>query len=621
MTNPAMKNTIQSILSKYWGYNNFRPFQEKAISSILDSKDTLTVLPTGGGKSICFQLPALICEGMAVIISPLISLMKDQVDYLKDIGIAAECLNSSLNSADRIKIMNRIKSGDLKFLYLAPERLRLESMKEFLKDVKLSFFVIDEAHCISHWGHDFREDYRSLGIIKDEFEGVCVHAFTATATGRVQEDIVKQLKLESPHFYIDSVDRPNLTYRMLRRSGNLIGRIVEVIKKHPNEAGIIYCLRRADVDSISEKLNSLGYKNLPYHAGLAGEVRKKNQDKFSAEKVSIITATIAFGMGIDRSNIRYIIHAAMPKSIEHYQQETGRAGRDGLPADCYMFYSGSDYRTWEHILADSSQSQIMIEKLKAMYNFCGRPGCRHRYLISYFNQDYKKENCQACDYCLGEFDMIDEPLAVAQKILACVKQVREKFGANHVVEILKGNLTDNIKRWKHDQLSVFSSLASETKVFIRNMVEQLLEQGILSRENEFQTLFIADLGYNVLSGEMIPRLAKPVTIQKRKEVEKKRKIRHDIDWEDIDEQLFEALRAKRRQLAAEKNVPAYIILGDKTLKDMTRIKPVSREEFSTIFGIGEVKLNQYSEIFTKIIKEYLVLETQANFIDEADKKS
>ena len=592
-------------MAEYWGYNSFLPYQEEVISSILSSKDTLTVLPTGGGKSICFQVPALIYEGMAVIISPLISLMKDQVDYLKDIEISAECLNSSLDSRERAKVTQRIKSGSLKFLYLAPERLMLESTRELLKEIKLSFFVIDEAHCISHWGHDFREEYRKLSIIKDEFKGVTVHAFTATATRQVQQDIAKQLKLESPHFYIGSVDRPNLTYRMLRRSGNLIQRIVDIIEKHPEEAGIIYCLRRADVDSISEKLNSSGYRNLPYHAGMSNENRKRNQDKFSTGKVSIITATVAFGMGIDRSNIRYIIHAAMPKSIEHYQQETGRAGRDGLSAECYMFYSGSDYRTWEYILRDSSNKQVMIEKLNAMYNFCGRPGCRHRYLINYFGQDYTKENCQACDYCLREFDMVEEPLVITYKILSCVGQVEERFGAGHITDILKGNLTDNIRRWGHQQLPAFSSMRNETKVFIRNMIEQLLEQSFLGRENEFRTLFITGSGQKAFSAEAIPELAKPVTGLKKKEVEKKRKTRHYADWEGVDEELFQVLRAKRRQLAEEKNLPAYIIFGDKTLKDMARLKPVSREEFSTVFGVGEAKLAQYGKVFIEVIRGYL----------------
>lgn len=603
-----MKDVIQSVLAKYWGYKSFRLFQEKAILSILDSKDTLTVLPTGGGKSICFQVPALICEGMVVIISPLISLMKDQVDYLKDLGINAECFNSSLSPGEKSRVIQQIKSKTLKLLYLAPERLMLHSMRELLKEIKLSFFVIDEAHCISHWGHDFREEYRQLGVIKEEFSGISVHAFTATATRQVQEDIVRQLKLESPHFYIGSVDRPNLTYRMLRRSGNLIPHIIDVIKKHPEEAGIIYCLRRVDVDKISEQLNALGYDNLPYHAGMSAESRKRNQDKFSAEKVQLIVATIAFGMGIDRSNIRYIIHAAMPKSIEHYQQETGRAGRDGLSSDCYMFYSGSDYRIWEYLLGFSEHGKVMRDKLNKMYNFCGQPGCRHRYLVNYFNQDYTKENCQACDYCLGEFDLMEESLVIAQKILSCIKEVRQRFGSNHMADILKGNLTDNIQRWKHDKLQSFASMNEQTKLFIRHIIEQLLEQGFINREMEFKTLFITKSGQAVIEGDIVPKLANPLTVKKKKEVEKKRKVRRDIAWEEIDEDLFNILRAKRRQLAEQKGVPAYIIFGDKTLKDMARVKPVSRDEFSMVFGVGEAKLDQYGDVFTKLIREHMELE-------------
>lgn len=600
-----MDSDIKKILSKYWGYGSFRPFQKEAITSILDSNDTLTILPTGGGKSLCFQIPALIREGMAVIISPLISLMKDQVDYLKDIGIAAECLNSSLNYENKERVLQEIETGNLKLLYLAPERLMIDSMRYILKKIKVSFFVIDEAHCISHWGHDFREDYRQLGIIKEQFENVSVHAFTATATRQVQQDIVKQLRLESPHFYIGSVDRPNLTYRIIRRSGDLIQNIVSVIKTRTTEAGIIYCLRRIDVDRISQRLNDLGYKNLPYHAGMANEIRKKNQDEFSSEKASLIVATIAFGMGIDRSNIRYIIHAAMPKSVEHYQQETGRAGRDGLPADCYMFYSGSDYRTWEYLLGYSSHGKVTRDKLSAIYNFCGRLACRHRYLNNYFNQSYTAENCQACDYCLGEFDMIENPLAIAQTILSCVKQIDERFGVNHIADILKGNLTDNIKRWGHDGIEVFAVMQSETKVFIRNIIEQLFEQGFLGRENEFQTLFITDSGRRAFDGEIVPKLFKPLVGKKKREVEKKRKIRRDIDWQGIDEDLFQVLRAKRRQLAETNNVPAYIVFGDKTLKDMSIVKPVSLEEFSTVFGVGEAKLVQYGEIFINEIREYL----------------
>jgi len=600
-----MKNRILETLSKYWGYTSFRLFQEEAILSILDERDTLTVLPTGGGKSVCFQLPALISDGMAVIISPLISLMKDQVDYLKDMGIAAECLNSSLPVKTQHAVMAQIRSGDLKLLYLSPERLILDHTRDLLKSVKISFFVIDEAHCISHWGHNFRAEYRQLGFIKKEFKNIGVHAFTATATLEVQRDIVKQLNLDSPHIYVGNIDRPNLIYRVLPRSGRVLGQLVDVIKKHPSEPGIIYCLRRTDVDDISKKLNDLGYRNLPYHAGLETADRKRHHDEFSAESINIIVATIAFGMGVDRSNIRYVIHAAMPKSIEHYQQETGRAGRDGLPADCYLFYSGGDYRIWEYMLKDSSDSEVLLAKLSAMYNFCVRPECRHRYLVNYFTQNYDKNNCNACDYCLGEVEMVENPLAVGQKILSCVVRAQERFGADHIADILKGNSTAAVERWGHDKLSTFALMPSETKIFIRFMIEQLIGQGFLRREGEFLTLVVTDIGRGLLKGDAVPVLAKPIVAAKKKEIEKKRKTKRIQEWEGVDEKLFEELRAKRAELASSKSVPAYIIFSDKTLKDIALKKPLTLDQFAAIFGVGAIKQKAYGEIFVALVKSYM----------------
>ncbi|MDD5686934.1 MAG: DNA helicase RecQ [Elusimicrobia bacterium] len=600
-----MKNRILQTLTKYWGYTSFREFQEEAILSIMDEHDTLTVLPTGGGKSVCFQLPALISDGMAVIISPLISLMKDQVDDLKDMGIAAECMNSSLTAKSQYAVAEKIKSGALKLLYISPERLMIDEMRDLLQSVKLSFFVIDEAHCISHWGHNFRAEYRQLGIIKNEFKNIAIHAFTATATEEVQKDIVVQLNMNAPHLYIGSIDRANLNYRVVPRSGNITGQIVKVIKKYPNDPGIIYCLRRTDVDDISSNLNSLGYKTLPYHAGLPDKQRKQNQDEFSAENVNIMVATIAFGMGIDRSNIRYVVHAAMPKSIEHYQQETGRAGRDGLSSDCWLFYSGADYRTWEYMLKDTSNRDVMLSKLKDMYNFCVRPTCRHRYLVNYFGQTYEKGNCNACDYCLGEVEMVEDSLTVGQKILSCVARVKERFGAGHITDILQGDRTPAVERWEHDKLSTFSLMNTETKVYIRFMIEQLLGQGFLQREGEFMTLAITDLGHSLLKGEKAPVLAKPVVAIKKKEIEKVRKSKRLKEWEGIDEKLFEILRTKRAEIARKKGVPAYIVFSDKTLIDMASVKPVTIEQFSNVFGVGTAKQKSYGDIFINVIKEYL----------------
>ncbi len=587
---------ILETLTKYWGYDRFRQFQEEAILSILDDHDTLTVLPTGGGKSVCFQLPALLSEGMAVIISPLISLMKDQVDDLKEMDVAAECLNSSLDGAEQYDVVRRIRSSELKLLYLSPERLMIDQTTELLKSVKISFFVIDEAHCISHWGHNFRDEYRQLGVLKKEFKNVGVHAFTATATAEVQQDIIKQLNLEDPHLYIGNIDRPNLNYRVLPRSGNLLGQVVDVIRKHPNEPGIIYCLRRADVDEISQHLNGMGYRNLPYHAGLPDEVRKRNQEEFSSERVHIIVATIAFGMGVDCSNIRYVIHAAMPKSIEHYQQETGRAGRDGLPADCTLFYSGADYRTWEYMLRDADNKDVLLGKLGAMYNFCVRPECRHRCLVNYFKQNYAQPNCGACDFCLGEVEMVADPLTIGQKVISCVARVNERFGADHVADVLKGNLTEAVTRWGHDKLSTFALMSAETKVFIR----------FLRREGEYMTLAITDSGRALLKGgaAALPALAKPIVAVKKKEIEVKARAKRDQEWEGADPALFDALRAKRAELAAEKGVPAYIIFSDKSLKDMSLTRPKNMDAFAGVFGVGASKQKQYGEVFIRVILDH-----------------
>ena len=595
---------IFQALRKYWGYTEFKPYQEENIHSILEGADTLTILPTGGGKSLCFQLPALLSDGLTIVISPLISLMKDQVDDLKDLGVAAECLNSSLPPQEQRSIMERVGEGKLKLLYLSPERLLMEHTLSVLKSVRIAYFVVDEAHCISHWGHDFRQEYRQLGLLRREFKHIPIHAFTATATETVREDILHELGLEKPRIVVGDIDRPNLTYRVIQRRSGLLKQITEVLVRHSGQPGIIYCLRRKDVDELSASLNSLGYRNLPYHAGLEDTTRKQNQEEFLHEDVDIIVATIAFGMGVDRSNIRYVIHTAMPKSIEHFQQETGRAGRDGLPSDCYLFYSGADYGIWKSLLADSSESRVMLRKLGELYDFCTRPQCRHKSLAAYFGQAYDPENCGACDFCLGEVDMVEEPLLIGQKVLSCVARVRESFGADHVADILKGNATEAVLKWHHEKLSTFGLMEAETKVFIRFMTEQLVGQGFLRREGEYGTLAITGEGMSLLKGRVAPRLAKPVTREKKKEVEKKQRSRRAEDWENVDEGLFEALRQLRANIARDKSVPAYLVFSDKALKDMASRKPLDRESFAGIYGVGEAKLKQYADTFIDAIRDY-----------------
>ncbi|MFC1590176.1 DNA helicase RecQ [Candidatus Omnitrophota bacterium] len=600
------KEQMYAVLRQYWGYSSFLPLQEDAILSLLGNDDSLTVLPTGGGKSLCFQLPALLKDGMAVVVSPLISLMKDQVDSLKDMGIAACCLNSSLSFEQQRAAIGQIREGKIKLLYISPERLQNNATVDLLQLVRLSFFVIDEAHCISHWGHDFRENYRDLWMIKERFNSASVHAFTATATKEVQSDIVEQLRFIDPKIHIGRVDRPNLTYRAIPRT-QILKQVMGVLVKHADEAGIIYCLRRKDVDAVSKDLKALGIDNVGYHAGMPDEERRMAQERFAREEVNIIVATIAFGMGIDRSNIRFILHAGMPKSIEHYQQETGRAGRDGLPAFCYMFYGGGDYRLWSFFAEQSPERETMMKKLSSIYNLCTQPQCRHKVLVNYFGQDYEKRSCDACDYCLNELDMVEDPLIVGQKILSCVAKVRRRrygFGAGHVVNVLKGKLNEKIENMGHHDLPAFGIMREESDIFIRYMIEQLVGQGFLSKDGEFSTLSLTDNGSRLLRGELSPVLAKPMLAVKKKEIKRKTAKRREEEWRDIDRGLFQRLREKRTELAQKKGVPAYIIFSDRTIRDIAAKKPVTKEAFSGVYGVGDSKLRSYADIFIKVVKDH-----------------
>jgi ATP-dependent DNA helicase RecQ len=525
-------------------------------------------------------------------------------------GIAAAVLNSSLAPEEQGRVVGRVEDGKVKLLYISPERLQQERTRQLLQSVPLSFFVIDEAHCISHWGHDFREDYRNLRIIKETFRPISVHAFTATATEEVQKDILGELRLENPKTHIGPVDRPNLTYRVRPRA-QLISQVTDLLKKHAGEAGIIYCLRRDDVDTLSARLNALGFKNLPYHAGMDDDTRRLHQERFAREEIDVMVATIAFGMGIDRSNIRFVIHAAMPKSIEHYHQETGRAGRDGLPASCYLFYGGSDYLTWKSLLEESPHKEVMLDKLQRLYHFCSQPHCRHRVLVEYFGQGYEKNSCEACDYCLNELEMVEDPLSVGQKILSCVYRVQQVsgigFGAGHIANVLKGNQSDQVETWGHHGLSTFGLMADESVAFIRYMIEQLIGQGFLRREGEFSTLSLSDSARKILKGELTPVLVKPLVAAKKKEIAQKGRKKKEEEWAEIDQELFQVLRGKRAELARTQGVPAFIIFGDKSLRDMARIKPITREAFATVYGVGDYKLGAYADAFLAVIKNFLHL--------------
>ena len=582
-------------LKKFWGYDSFRPLQAEAIDCVLNRQDSVTVLPTGAGKSLCFQLPALQFGGVGVVVSPLISLMKDQVDALVGAGIAAAALNSSMSDAEKQNVEHKIKNGELRLLYIAPERLNTSATLQLLKENDVSFFAIDEAHCISSWGHDFRPDYRALGKLKSQFPGVALHAFTATATPKVREDIAVQLNLKDCQTLVGSFDRENLVYRVSQRS-NLLTQLRTVIDRYPKQAGIIYCISRKEVQSVSETLNSIGYRSRPYHAGLSAEKRIENQDAFINEETDIIVATVAFGMGIDKSNVRYVIHAGMPKSLEAYQQESGRAGRDGLQSECLMLYSAGDFMTWKRMLDPNNPAAATL--LEAMSKYCSQPQCRHKALVEYFGQAFEKENCGACDVCNGELNTVDDPLVLCQKIISCVFRVDQRFGANHVADVLTGSKNQQITKFKHDQVSTYNLLGDLSKKMVRNYIDQLVGQGFLAiAGGQYPTLNITDRGRQVLRGETTPVLFEAPTAKQKSGSQRD-------DWEGVDRDLFEVLRTLRLAIASENSVPAYTVFHDPTLRDLARQRPSTPESMAQISGVGEKKLATFGDRFVTAITDY-----------------
>jgi ATP-dependent DNA helicase RecQ len=592
-------DSIEKALRKYWGYEGFLPLQKQAMGCVCGGRDSIVVLPTGGGKSLCFQAPAVTMPGLAIVISPLISLMKDQVDSLSECGVPAARFDSTQSSREQSAILVRIRERTLKLLYLSPERIVSGNFTELLRKTRLSLIAVDEAHCVSTWGHDFRPEYRGLGFLKEAFPGVAIHAYTATATERVRRDIVQQLRLENPEVLVGSFDRPNLAYKSERRSDKL-KQVCAVIDRHKGDAGIIYCLRRVDVDDLCSKLSDRGYSAAPYHAGMTDEDRKKNQDLFMGEKVDIIVATIAFGMGIDKPNVRYVIHVSMSKSLEHYQQESGRAGRDGLEAECCMFYSGSDYITWKTILKDMEPEakEIALGKLNSMYEYCTGVVCRHRTILSYFGQELLKSNCAACDVCLGDLDCMEDSLVISQKILSCIIRLGERFGADYTALVLTGSSDQRILENGHDELSTYRILSDYKKRETRDWIEQLVGQGCILKTEEYNLLKATEKGWRVMKGKETPRLLTPVKKSARTPKAMKG------SREGVNNGLFEALRKLRREIADEKRIPAYIVFSDVTLLDMARRMPSTPNDFLMVSGVGEKKKEQYSAVFLSAIKEY-----------------
>jgi ATP-dependent DNA helicase RecQ len=588
-----MTPALREVLARYWGYSEFRPLQPEAIDAVLSGRDSVVVLPTGGGKSLCFQAPALMRDGLALVVSPLISLMKDQVDTLVGNGVPAACYNSALAADEKTAVVTGIRDGRYRLLYVSPERLVGDGNDWFvsmLAGSRVSFVAIDEAHCISQWGHDFRPEYRQLARLRSILPGVSLHAFTATATARVRRDIAEQLGLRDPVELVGSFDRPNLTYRVLARSG-LKQQLAEILARHRGEAGIVYCTSRREVDGLAAWLTSEGVRALPYHAGLDDAQRHRNQDAFLNEQVDVIVATVAFGMGIDRSDVRFVVHAGAPRSLEHYQQESGRAGRDGLDAECVLIYSGGDFLKWRMMLENAGElTDAARSTLRDMERYAAAVRCRHRHLVEYFGERYARDRCLACDVCLGELEATPEPIVTARKILSCVARVDQRFGAGHIISVLRGQAVEAVTSRGHQALSTFGLLRDMTVPELRGYIEQLTSLGFLRQTDDgYPVLRLAAPGLALLKdAASCPQLA--LARQKRPEKRVAGRSREEsASWEGVDRVLFDALRAVRLEIARERGVPPYVIFHDTTLRDMARARPQAMDDLRRVYGVGERK--------------------------------
>src|SRR5213595_786553 len=568
-------------------------------------------MPTGGGKSLCFQLPALMRDGLTIVVSPLISLMKDQVDALQTSGIAATYLNSTLDRHEATARWRGLHRGEYRMLYVAPERLMLDTFLERAVNWDIAQIAIDEAHCISEWGHDFRPEYRELKKLRTHFPDVPVIALTATATERVRVDIVKQLKLREPRCYVASFNRPNLSYRVVPKSAPY-EQLLAFIRSRPNESGIVYCASRKSTDSLARNLNEDGLSAKPYHAGLTAAERTKNQELFLRDDVRVITATIAFGMGINKPNVRFVVHHDLPKNIESYYQETGRAGRDGLPSECVLLFSASDVVKQLHFIEEKSEEEARIarEQLRQMVHYAETRECRRATLLRYFGEQYAKPSCESCDNCLTPRETFDGTVP-AQKFLSCVHRICAKsgfgFGLNHVVEVLTGADTQAIRQRRHDQLSTYGIGRDLRRDAWQAIGRELLRLGLIEcAPGKFATLKLSKDGLDTL------RERTPITLTKQIDISQQR-AKGGAGEIECDEGLFERLRTVRRKLADERDVPAYVIFSDVSLREMSRTYPTTASEFRRIPGVGQQKLKDFAKPFLAEIKNYLATNPRRTF--------
>ena len=587
-----MLNKARQILQKFYGYEDFRPGQKKVVESLLNKNDTVAIMPTGAGKSICFQIPALLFEGVTLVISPLISLMKDQVDSLRQLGIAAVYINSSVSKAQLYKDLQDISAGFYKIIYIAPERLTSEYLPDSFKNLNISMVAVDEAHCLSQWGHDFRPSYRNILNFTNSLRiKPIISAFTATATPEVKTDIINLLGLKQPNVFVTGFDRPNLYFSVLR--GEVKDKfVIDYVKKHQDEAGIIYVGTRKDVDALQVLLEIKGIKAGRYHAGMTDEERNQMQEDFLYDNLSVMVATNAFGMGLDKPNVRYVIHYNMPKNMEAYYQEAGRAGRDGLSGNCILLYSPQDTQLQKFLISKSTESEIRqqleYKRLQSMVDYCHTPQCLRAFILHYFGEFDVEEHCDNCSNCKLEGELIDITID-AQKVLSCVYRMHERFGVKMIAEVLKGSKSAKVKQFNFERLSTYGLMKERKLKDISDLILRLSAMQYLDiTESQYPVVTLNELSWQVLRGQK--------KVWQKMVIVKKAKAKGE---------LFEALRSLRKELAIKEKLPPYMIFSDATLTQMATDKPTDLELMKDIRGVGEFKLQKYGEKFLTVIKSYI----------------
>lgn len=601
MPTATLQSEAKDVLKQVFGFEEYRPLQKDIIHNVLEKKDTLAIMPTGGGKSLCYQLPALIFEGMTIVVSPLISLMKDQVDQLRAYNIKASYLNSSLSPEAYSATLRDVQNGELDLLYMAPETLLKSSVMNQLTQQHVSCFTIDEAHCISEWGHDFRPEYRQLATVRNRFPDAVTLALTATATPQVQDDIARNLEMDSANTFIASFDRKNL-FLNVKHKHNALLQTVNFLKRHPEQSGIIYCFSRRQVDELTEDLNNNGFSALPYHAGLGEEVRMANQDAFIRDEVNIIVATIAFGMGIDKPDVRFVCHYDMPKNLEAYYQQIGRAGRDGLISECLFLFSYGDVGKIRYFInqKDGEEYEVASQHLEELLSYVESNQCRRIKLLDYFGETYTEEECEMCDHCTGEMPEEEDITVAAQKFMSTMVRTGQNYGFHHIADILLGSRKKKILNTGHDELSTYDIGNEYSRKQWKQVYRELVRQKIIFKSNEHGALKLLEKSVAVLKGESKVHGTIHEELGRNPEIRKK----SDIESLDYDRELFTRLKEVRTQLARKEEVPPYIIFADATLMEMAYYRPLSAESLMFIHGVGTAKNSKYGSAFLEAIEKW-----------------